>query len=85
MLQANYGVFVGKAFLVGFWAAAFSSTGHRRVERYLPMFADFMGRSRGLPDGHPDTRVGGKYFKSYLIWLTFPPMVLLFLGSPISA
>ncbi len=27
--------------------------------------------------------MGGKYFKWYLIWLTFPPMVLLFLNQPI--
>jgi Mn2+/Fe2+ NRAMP family transporter len=27
--------------------------------------------------------VGGRYFKFYLVWLTFPPMLLLLLGKPI--
>lgn len=26
---------------------------------------------------------GGKYFKFYLLWLTFPPMILFLLGKPI--
>ena len=81
VLEERYGLFVGKAFLVGFFAAAFSSVIGVWNGVSL-MFADFMGRMRGLPDGHPDTRVGGKYFKWYLIWLTFPPMILLFLDQP---
>lgn len=80
-LEARYGTFVGKAFLVGFFAAAFSSVIGVWNGVSL-MFADFMGRMRGLPDGHPDTRVGGKYFKMYVLWLTFPPMILLFLDQP---
>jgi Mn2+/Fe2+ NRAMP family transporter len=27
--------------------------------------------------------VGGKYFKFYVLWLTFPPMVLFLLDQPI--
>lgn len=80
-LEARYGTFVGKAFLVGFFAAAFSSVIGVWNGVSL-MFADFMGRMRGLPDGPPDTRVGGKYFKMYVLWLTFPPMILLFLDQP---
>lgn len=38
---------------------------------------------RGVESGHPSTRVGGRYFRFYLIWLTFPPMLLLLLGRPI--
>lgn len=47
------------------------------------MFADFWGNTRGLNSGHPDTRVGGAYFKFYLLWLTFPPMLLFTLDRPI--
>jgi hypothetical protein len=47
------------------------------------MFADFWGNMRGVESGHPSTRIGGKYFKFYLVWLTFPPMVLLLLDRPI--
>jgi Mn2+/Fe2+ NRAMP family transporter len=38
---------------------------------------------RGKASGHPDTRVGGKYFRFYVLWLTFPPMILFALGQPI--
>jgi Mn2+/Fe2+ NRAMP family transporter len=38
---------------------------------------------RKKESGHPDTRVGGKYFKFYVLWLTFPPMLLFILGKPI--
>jgi Mn2+/Fe2+ NRAMP family transporter len=47
------------------------------------MFADFWGHMRKKESGHPDTRVGGKYFKFYVLWLTFPPMLLFILGKPI--
>ena len=47
------------------------------------MFADFIGNVRGLESGHPDTRTGGKYFRFYLLWITFPPMALLLLERPI--
>lgn len=78
----RYGTFIGTAFLVGFWAASFSSI--IGVWNGFPlMFADFWGNMRGVESGQPDTRVGGKYFKFYLLWLTFLPMVLLLLGKPI--
>ncbi|MCY6798714.1 hypothetical protein OYA92_24685, partial [Escherichia coli] len=47
------------------------------------MFADYWGNVRNKPSGHPDTRTGGKYFKFYLLWLTFPPMLLLLLDKPV--
>ena len=28
--------------------------------------------------------MGGKYFKFYVLWLTFPPMLLFMLGKPIA-
>ncbi len=82
VLNEKYGVVVGTAFLVGFWAASFSSIIGVWNGVSL-MFADFWGNMRGKASGHPDTRVGGKYFKFYLLWLTFPPMILLLLGQPI--
>ncbi|GAA1145512.1 Nramp family divalent metal transporter [Ornithinicoccus hortensis] len=82
VLKDRYGDVIGTAFLVGFWAAAFSSIIGVWNGVSL-MFADFWGNMRGLESGHPDTRVGGKYFKWYLIWLTFPPMIMLFLDRPI--
>jgi len=82
VLNEKYGVVVGTGFLVGFWAASFSSIIGVWNGVGL-MFADFWGNMRGKASGHPDTRVGGKYFKFYLLWLTFPPMLLLLLGQPI--
>jgi Mn2+/Fe2+ NRAMP family transporter len=82
VLEERYGKVVGTGFLVGFWAASFSSVIGVWNGVSL-MFADFWGTIRGLPSGHPDTRVGGKYFRFYVLWLTFPPMVLFLLDKPI--
>ncbi len=82
VLNDRYGDVIGTAFLVGFWAASFSSIIGVWNGVSL-MFADFWGNMRGIESGHPSTRVGGKYFKFYLVWLTFPPMLLLLLGRPI--
>lgn len=83
VLRDRYGTVIGNAFLVGFWAAAFSSIIGVWNGVSL-MFADFWGNVRGLESGHPDTRVGGRYFRWYVLWLTFPPMLMLFLERPIA-
>ncbi|MFD1717642.1 Nramp family divalent metal transporter [Georgenia deserti] len=81
VLRQRYGDVIGTVFLVGFWAAAFSSLVGVWNGVSL-MFADFVGTLRGLPSGHPDLRTGGRYFKWYVAWLTFPPMLLFLLGQP---
>lgn len=83
VLNERYGTFVGTGFLVGFWAASFSSIIGVWNGVSL-MFADFWGHMRKKPAGHPDTMTGGKYFKFYVLWLTFPPMVLFLLDKPIA-
>ncbi|MFT4471171.1 Nramp family divalent metal transporter [Arthrobacter sulfonylureivorans] len=83
VLKVEYGDVVGTGFLVGFWAASFSSIIGVWNGVSL-MFADFWGNMRKKESGHPDTRVGGKYFKFYVLWLTFPPMILFALGKPIA-
>ncbi|PRB72893.1 Nramp family divalent metal transporter [Arthrobacter sp. MYb213] len=83
VLNERYGTFVGTGFLVGFWAASFSSIIGVWNGVSL-MFADFWGHMRKKPAGHPDTLTGGKYFKFYVLWLTFPPMVLFLLDKPIA-
>ena len=83
VLRERYGVVVGNSFLVGFWAASFSSIIGVWNGVSL-MFADFWGHMRKKPAGHPDTMTGGKYFKFYVLWLTFPPMVLFLLDKPIA-
>ena len=83
VLNERYGKVVGTGFLAGFWAASFSSVIGVWNGVSL-MFADFWGNLRGKESGHPDTRLGGKYFKFYVLWLTFPPMILFLLERPIA-
>jgi Mn2+/Fe2+ NRAMP family transporter len=82
VLRERYGDFIGVWFLIGFWAAGFSSVLGVWNGVSL-MFADFMGNVTGKGSAHPDSRLNGKWFRVYLIWLTFPAMLLLFLEQPI--
>ena len=82
VLDDRYGEVFGKLFLIGFFAASFSSLIGVWSGVSL-MFADFVGNLRDLPSGHPETRTGGKYFRAYMLWLTFPPMLLLLLDEPV--
>jgi Mn2+/Fe2+ NRAMP family transporter len=82
VLEDRYGDVFGKVFLLGFFASSFSSLIGVWSGVSL-MFADYVGGLRRLPAGHPDTRTGGKYFRAYMLWLTFPPMLLLLLDEPV--
>ena len=82
VLQDRYGQWAGKVFLVGFWAAAMSSLVGVWNGVSL-MFADFMTIVRGGASEDADARAGGKWYKAYILWLTFPPMAMLFLGKPV--
>nr|WP_306427594.1 MULTISPECIES: Nramp family divalent metal transporter [unclassified Brevibacterium] len=82
VLEDRHGAFLANVFLVGFWASSFSSVLGVWNGVSL-MFADFWGRTRKLPEGHKDRGLGGKYYKVYILWLTFPPMLLLFIGKPV--
>lgn len=83
VLQDRYGQWAGKIFLVGFWAAAMSSLVGVWNGVSL-MFADFVAHVRGQDSDHPDARLGGRYYRAYILWLTFPPMVMMFLGKPVA-
>ena len=81
VLEDRYGAFMSKLFIVGFFSAAFSSCLGVWNGVSL-MFADYIGHLKKIPQGDPRTSTGGKYYRTYLIWLTFPPMLLLLLGKP---
>lgn len=81
VLEARYGNGMAVVFLVGFWAASLSSV-LGVWNGVSMMFADFVGHLKKLPKDHPDVQMGGKYYRWYVLWLTFPPMLLLFLGKP---
>lgn len=83
VLKERYGEVFHVVFLVGFFAASMSSLIGVWSGVSL-MFADFIGNLRGLPPGDEETRTGGKLFRAYLLWLTFPPMLLLLLDQPVA-
>lgn len=82
VLSQRYGAWAGSVFLVGFWSAAMSSL-IGVWNGVSMMFADFVGHIRGHGQDHPDSRIGGRWYRAYILWLTFPPMVMMFLGKPV--
>ncbi|SNC61145.1 Mn2+ and Fe2+ transporters of the NRAMP family [Kytococcus aerolatus] len=82
VLADRYGEAVGTLFLMGFWAAAMSSL-IGVWNGVSMMFADFAGDALGKPEDHPDRQAGGRWYTAYVLWLTFPPMLMMFLGKPI--
>ncbi|WP_374929237.1 Nramp family divalent metal transporter [Kytococcus sedentarius] len=82
VLAERYGAAVGTLFLVGFWAAAMSSL-IGVWNGVSMMFADFAGDALGQPEDHPDRQARGKWYVAYVLWLTFPPMIMMFLGEPV--
>ncbi|MEV5680169.1 Nramp family divalent metal transporter [Streptomyces sp. NPDC052179] len=92
ILEDRYGATTAKLFLVGFFATSFSSLIGVWNGVSL-MFADFVDRFRregaGAGDGAStveEVAAGTKEhslpFRAYLLWLTFPPMTLLWLDQP---
>lgn len=81
VLEVRFGRSVAVLFLVGFFAAAFSSVLGVWHGVSL-MFADFVDHVRGRPAGAGVDRSTSPAFRAYLLWLTFPPMLLLTIGRP---
>ncbi|WP_093799318.1 Nramp family divalent metal transporter [Streptomyces sp. Wb2n-11] len=92
VLEDRYGTVTAKLFLVGFFATSFSSLIGVWHGVSL-MFADFVERLRRDRGGAPvdegtveEVAAGVKErslpFRAYLLWLTFPPMALLWLDQP---
>jgi len=81
VLEDRYGRFVSVMFLVGFFATSFSSLlGVWHGVSLL--FADFVANVRGRADDPSASGEASPAFRGYLLWLTFPPMALLFLDRP---
>ncbi|GAA1600254.1 Nramp family divalent metal transporter [Streptomyces globosus] len=81
VLAQTYGDTTAKLFLIGFFATSFTSLIGVWNGVSL-MFADFVGKLR--PSLVPEGRSAEKSlpFRAYLLWLTFPPISLLFLDQP---
>ena len=93
ILQAQYGTATAKLFLIGFFATSFTSLIGVWHGVSL-MFADFVERYRRArvradrvsvtgEDVATGAREKGWPFRAYLLWLTFPPIILLFQGQPL--
>jgi Mn2+/Fe2+ NRAMP family transporter len=82
VLGERYGAFMTWFFLLGFFATSFSSILGVWNGVSL-MFADFLGNVRGLDVEDPRRRLGGSYYRAFIVWLTIPPIGLLFLDQPI--
>ncbi|MCQ0023930.1 Nramp family divalent metal transporter [Streptomyces somaliensis DSM 40738] len=87
LLEERYGTATAKLFLVGFFATSVTSLiGVWHGVSLL--FADFVTRLRGrggAPAAPGEAAVPAERsapFRAYLLWLTFPPMALLFLDQP---
>ncbi|QBI55501.1 Nramp family divalent metal transporter [Streptomonospora litoralis] len=83
VLRERFGTFVSVVFLVGFFAAAYSSLLGVWHGVSL-MFADFVGNIRGRADRSVEERETSWEFRAFLLWLTFPSMLLLLLDRPIA-
>ncbi|WP_329064041.1 Nramp family divalent metal transporter [Streptomyces sp. NBC_01429] len=93
VLEDRFGATTAKLFLVGFFATSFSSLIGVWHGVSL-MFADFVERMRKdragggtEPAGMAEEVATGSRersvpFRAYLLWLTFPPIALLFLDEP---
>lgn len=89
VLEDRFGAGTAKLFLVGFFATSFSSLIGVWHGVSL-MFADFVEHFRapaagGEDEAGPavaDRRQRSLPFRAYLLWLTFPPMTLLWLDEP---
>lgn len=79
VLADRFGATIATLFLVGFAATAFSSV--LGVWHGMSLFfADWFYQMRGEAAGGDREKTHA--FRAYLLWLTFPPMLLLFAQQP---
>lgn len=81
VLRDRFGQPVSVMFLIGFWATSFTSL-LGVWQGVSLMFADFTAHLAGRS---ADERARGDRspaFRAYVLWLTLPPMLLLFMDRP---
>jgi Mn2+/Fe2+ NRAMP family transporter len=81
VLRERFGDVVGVMFLVGFFAASFSSL-IGVWQGVSLMFADFWAHLRGRSGDPAAAGEGSPAYRAYILWLSFPPMALLFMDRP---
>ncbi len=83
-IQEQFGLAVRWFFLIGFWAVATGAMlGTWNGSAHL--FADWVRTAREVPDEDAEEYLSEKspYFRLFLVWITFPPMILLSFNEPI--
>ena len=83
-IAERFGPVASWLFLVGFWAAATSSiTGAWNGGAYL--FGDLVRTIRWIPEEEGEEYLSerGFFFRAFLVWITFPPMLLLTFDEPV--
>ena len=83
-IAERFGPVASWLFLVGFWAAATSSiTGAWNGGAYL--FGDLVRTIRRIPEEEGEEYLSerGYFFRAFLVWITFPPMLLLTFDEPV--
>jgi Mn2+/Fe2+ NRAMP family transporter len=83
-MAERLGVLAKRLFLIGFWAAA-TSTIFGVWHGSSHLFTDFVRVVRKVPEERAKRILNpaGKWFRGYLVFITFPPMVLLVLDQPV--
>jgi Mn2+/Fe2+ NRAMP family transporter len=83
-IKERFGAVASWLFLIGFWAAATSSiTGAWNGGAYL--FGDLVRSIRRVPEEEGESYLSEKgiLFRAFLVWITFPPMLLFTLDEPV--
>jgi Mn2+/Fe2+ NRAMP family transporter len=83
-MQDRFGLLARWAFLIGFWAVATGAMlGAWNGGAHL--FADCVRTIREVPDEEASDYLSEKsiYFRAFLAWMSFPPMILLAFGEPV--
>lgn len=83
-IAQRFGAVPSWLFLIGFWAAATSSiTGAWNGGAYI--FGDMIRTVRRVPEEQGEDYLSekGVWFRAFLVWITFPPMILFTLDEPV--
>jgi Mn2+/Fe2+ NRAMP family transporter len=84
ILEKRFGVVLKTVFMIGFWATSMTSLLGVWNGVSL-MFSDFVRDVQNKPEVTGEASTRTPQFRAYLLWLTFPPMGLIFVlsGSPV--
>ncbi len=84
-ISERFGPIASWLFLIGFWAAATSSiTGAWNGGAYI--FGDLVRTLRRVPEDEGEEYLSekGVFFRGFLVWITFPPLLLLTFDEPVA-